>query len=59
MRFEIPKTESDRLNLSTYVITDNLENGVAYTVSVIAINKKGYSDISNVEIVKPYEFLLC
>ena len=51
------KPESDRLNRYTYVITDNLENGVAYTVSVIAINKKGYSDISNIEIVKPYEFL--
>lgn len=57
MRFEIPKPESDRLNRYTYVITDNLENEVAYTVSVIAINKKGYSDISNIEIVKPYEFL--
>ena len=57
MRFEIPKPESDRLNRYTYVITNNLENEVAYTVSVIAINKKGYSDISNIEIVKPYEFL--
>ena len=53
----LEKPENDTLDRYTYVIDENLKNGVAYTVSVIAVNKKGYSDVSNISIVKPFEFL--
>ena len=47
-----------KLNRFTYTLSGNIKNGTPYTISIVAENEKGYSDMSNVLVAKPYKFLV-